>query len=179
MQRIITISAKETQGLAKSLARKILSEKTNRESALIIGLTGDLGSGKTTFAQGLAKGLGIKQKIISPTFVILKNFKITKKSKILNPKSQTNPKSKIQTKHRFQNINFQNFIHIDAYRLENSNELVDLSWNEIIKNPRNIILIEWADRVKKILPKNHIKINFKSMDKNKREISVSKIRPAA
>lgn len=149
MRKIITASPNKTQSLAGGLAKKILSQKTSRKSALIIGLTGNLGSGKTTFIQGFAKGLGIKQKIISPTFVIMKSYKL--------PVFTANYK----------------LIHIDAYRLENPKELINLDWNELIKNPYNIVLVEWADKIKKILPKNSAKISFKSLDKNKREIEIT------
>lgn len=178
MGKIITNSKKETQKLAENFAKKIL-EKTNKNKtrATVLSLYGNLGAGKTTFTQGFAKGLGISQNIISPTFVILKMFKITKKLQNANYKLQTISKLKIQknTKQKTQDANFQNLIHIDAYRLENPKEILVLNWEELINNPQNIILIEWADKIKKILPKNHIKINFKFINENKREVIISKI----
>lgn len=171
MKKIITKSKEETQKFAEDLASILLAklDLASKTSALIIGLYGNLGAGKTTFIQGFAKGLRIKQKIISPTFVILKKFKITKKL-------QTNSKSKIQKKikQKTRDANFQNFIHIDAYRLENHGELLNLNWHKLIKNPENIILVEWANKIKKILPKNSLKINFKFINENKREISIFK-----
>ena len=172
-KKIITKSKEETKVVAYDFAKKILKKaRQNKNNAIIIGLIGDLGAGKTTFSQGFAKGLEIKQKIISPTFVILKSLKITKKSKIQNPKSKTNSKPKIQTKHGSQNINFQNFIHIDAYRLENPSELLSLNWKKLIDNPQNIILIEWADKIKKILPENAILIELKTIKENFRTIKI-------
>lgn len=172
MKKIITNSKEKTQKFAADFAKKILLGKSGFPSALIIGLFGNLGAGKTTFTQGFAKGIGIKQKITSPTFVILKKIKIIHKPQILNPKIKTNPKSKIQIKQKTQDTNFQNLIHIDAYRLENPDELLNLNWRELTKNPQNIILIEWADKIKKILPKNCVKINFKFINENKREIII-------
>ena len=61
-------------------------------------------------------------------------------------------------------------IHIDAYRLQNPKELLDLGWDELIENPRNIILVEWADKIQKILPKNYIQVKLEYIDKNKRKI---------
>lgn len=142
----ITSSAKETRKIGEILAEEII--KTEKKQALIIGMEGELGSGKTTFIQGLAKGLGIKEKITSPTFVILKKYKIS--SRII--------------KNAF-------FFHIDCYRIK-SKDLLELGFEEIAGNPQNIIVIEWGGRVKKIL-KNVLWIKFEYLGKNKRGITVA------
>jgi len=135
---IITQSDQETRKAGETLGEEILKEK----KGLIVGLEGELGSGKTTFIQGLAKGLGIKDKITSPTFVIFKKYQIDKK----------------------------NFYHVDCYRLKNGKDLIDLGFEEILKSKENIILIEWAEKVKEILPKETLWIRFKYLDKDKRGI---------
>lgn len=130
---IITKSPRETKRLAEILAQDI-------KPPIIIGLEGELGSGKTTFIQGFAKGLGIKQKILSPTFVLMKKF--------------------------------GNFYHIDCYRLNKPNELLALGFKKILRDENGIIVIEWADKVKKILPKkNYLRIKFKYIDEKRRKIS--------
>jgi len=131
-----------------SLSKEVLKTKPKKR-ALVIGLEGDLGGGKTTFLQGLAKGLGIKQKILSPTFIILKKFKI-------------------------QNSNFKNFYHIDCYRISKPKETLGLGLKEIISNPQNIVAIEWPDKIKKILPKNSIILKFQFVNKNSRKIWLMK-----
>ena len=68
-------SSSQTKKLGESLAKKFLKEK-KQKGAKILGLEGDLGGGKTTFLQGFAKGLGLKEKILSPTFIIMRKFKI-------------------------------------------------------------------------------------------------------
>jgi len=136
----ITKSTKKTQDIAKQLAKKILKKK----SAVVIGLTGELGGGKTAFIQGLAKGLGVKKKILSPTFVIYKKFKMKDK----------------------------NFYHFDCYRIQGARDLLKLGFAEIISNPQNIIAIEWADKVKEILPLETIWINFKFIDDKTRQIMI-------
>ena len=73
-EKIVSVSVKQTQALASQLAKKILVSQP-RVGALVLALEGDLGSGKTTFTQGLAKGLGVKGRITSPTFVVMKRFK--------------------------------------------------------------------------------------------------------
>jgi len=146
MIKIITKSEEETKKFAAKVAKVILrpSEGRSRKEAIVLGLFGDLGAGKTTFCQGFASGLGISENIHSPTFVIMKNYKLKAKSYQL--------------------------IHIDAYRLQNPKELLDLGWDELIENPRNIILVEWADKIQKILPKNYIQVKLEYIDKNKRKI---------
>lgn len=131
---IITENAKETQKVGEILAQEI----KKGQKALIIGLEGELGSGKTTFIQGLAKGLKIKERITSPTFVIMKKIGW--------------------------------FYHIDCYRVK-SKDLLDLGFREIISQP-NLVVIEWAEKIKKILPKNTFWIKFEYLDKNKRKMII-------
>jgi len=146
----LTVTPWQTQKLGEILAKEVLKTKL-KKGALTFGLEGDLGGGKTTFLQGFAKGLGIKEKILSPTFIILKKFKI-------------------QSANRRKN--FKNFYHIDCYRIEKPREILDLGFKEIVSNPQNIIAVEWANRIKNILPQNIIILKFQFIDKNKREIDV-------
>lgn len=145
---ILTKNPSQTKKTGEILAKEVLKTKFKKR-ALIIGLEGDLGGGKTTFLQGFAKGLGIKQKILSPTFVI------TRKTKLKTSKSK-----------------YQNFYHIDCFRIEKPEEILDLGFKEIISDPKNIIAIEWADRIKKIIPRKIIWICFKFVNKNKRKILI-------
>jgi len=139
-------SAKITYKIAEKLAKELLAVKINLKKALVIGLQGDLGTGKTTFIQGFAKGLGIKHKIISPTFVIMRIYR-------------PGPKN-----------NFY-LHHLDAYRISKQKELLALNFKQIISNPKNIIIVEWADKIKKLLPKKIILISFKyGKEKNERVI---------
>jgi tRNA threonylcarbamoyladenosine biosynthesis protein TsaE len=68
---------------------------------------------------------------------------------------------------------FSNFYHIDCYRVENEKEVLNLGFKEIVSNPKNIVAIEWADKIGKIVPKNSLKIDFKFIDKNNRKINVN------
>ena len=138
----ITKSAQETQKVGEILASEL-------QGGEILSLIGDLGGGKTTFTQGVARGLSIKDSIISPTFVILKKFPI-KKSKI------------------------KWLYHFDLYRLSDMQELLDLDFTEIVSNSENITIIEWANKAKKIIPeKKNVKITFKYLSNNKRLITFS------
>lgn len=141
---ILTNSPGHTKKVGEVLAKEILKTKVFNK-ALIIGLEGDLGGGKTTFLQGFAKGLGIKEKILSPTFIVFRRFKL-KGSK------------------------FKNFYHIDCYRIAKSKEVLDLGFKEIVSNFQNIVAIEWSDKIKKILPKNSLILKFQFVNKNSRKI---------
>jgi len=147
---IITKSARQTREAGGFLAGEIIKSKLKSKKVLVIGLTGELGSGKTTFIQGLAKGFGIRESITSPTFVILKKFDILHQSSSL-----------------------KYFYHLDCYRLNHPQELIDLGIKEILNNNQNILVIEWAERVKKILPqKNILWINFDHLSQEQRKITI-------
>lgn len=139
---------KETKKIGRDLAEKILKKK--KEKAIVLSLEGDLGGGKTTFLQGFAKGLGIKEKILSPTFIIVRKNKIPGKKR----------------------SNFKYFFHFDCYRIKKEEEILDLGFNDYISKSENIIAIEWGDRIKGILPKETIVFKFIFIDKEKRKIII-------
>ena len=143
--KIISKSLEDTEKIVRELVEKEFVK--NDGGALIVGLYGDLGSGKTAFTQVVAKCLGVKETVTSPTFVIEKIYKLDNK-------------------------NFDHLIHIDAYRLKSGDELLHLGWEEIAKNPKNIIFIEWPERVAEILPNNIKKIYFTFVGENSREIKM-------
>jgi len=136
----------EMEKFAKSIADKSSKAKALKK-ALIFGLYGDLGSGKTTFTKSFIEAFGVKQTVTSPTFVIEKIYKLPKEQK------------------------FRHIIHIDAYRLGGGEEMIELGWNEIIQNPKNIILIEWPEKIADILPKDLKKIKFEFVDEDKRIVN--------
>lgn len=145
INKITTNNAQET----KEFGRKI---GLNLSRGKIILLNGDLGSGKTTFVQGLAKGLGIKKTIISPTFLVFKRYEINKK-----------------------NLNW--FYHIDLYRLEEKNilqELEKLGLLDFIEDENSVFVIEWASKAKSFYKeKSLMEISFEYLDEEKRNIKIS------
>ena len=147
----ITKSPKETQRLGKFLA-EALTRKPGRR-ALVLALKGDLGGGKTSFAKGFAKGLGIEIRVASPTFVILKKYDLSKKGE--------------------RSGKFERFFHIDSYRIGNMKEMADLGFKKIRENPANIILVEWAETVKEILPRDAVWLDFEFLDARSRRITVN------
>jgi len=114
--------------------------------ATVIGLKGDLGSGKTTFTQLVAEALGVKDQITSPTFVLMKSYKL---------------------KHSV----FNKLIHIDAYRLNSGQDLLRLGWSEIIADPKNLILVEWPEIIEDIWQPEFKIINFEFIDEGTRKIT--------
>ena len=160
-KEVITQTPGQTKELGEKLAKEILKKKPPKDIASVIGLTGELGGGKTTFLQGFAKGLGIKEKILSPTFVLMKKFPI----KSLKQKPD-------------EGSVFEFFYHIDCYRIKTTEEILGLGLKEIISCPKNIVAIEWAEKVKGILPKNTVIIKFDFLSeknlKNKRELTITR-----
>jgi len=129
----------QTKKAGKLLAEEILKSKPGKK-AFVIGLVGDLGGGKTTFLQGFSRGLGIKGRVLSPTFIIMRRF--------------------------------NNFYHVDCYRIKKPQELIDLGLKKIMANPKNIVAIEWADRVRQIMPSSAIWVNFEFINEKKRKIVI-------
>ena len=138
-----THSLQEFQEAAREYARGLTPLP---DHATVVGLCGDLGSGKTTFVQDVAKALGISHHLASPTFLIMKSYSL-----------------------RSQHFAF--LVHIDTYRLKQSEELKKLGFEKLLANPRNLIFIEWVDRVADLLPPDAKKISFEYIDDKTRKIS--------
>lgn len=147
-EEFITKSAEETQKLGETFAKRLIKKRTGK-TAVILALEGDLGGGKTTFAQGMARGLGLKNSITSPSFVLIKKYQLKSK-----------------------NCKIENLYHIDCYRLTKPWQLQELDFEEIINDPKSLVIIEWAERIEEILSKNEIKIKFEWLDENERKITI-------
>lgn len=148
---IIVNSIEELELFAVSFLGE-LSETllTNTTGSKVFGLSGDLGAGKTTFSKCVARELGVQETVTSPTFGIQKQYKIT------NP--------------RFTEY-FTEFVHIDAYRIEDIKETESLRFAELFQKSNTLIFIEWPEKIAEILPKDTIVLSFESMDENTRKIS--------
>ncbi len=112
----------------------------------VIELVGDVGVGKTTFVRGLAQGLGVMEPVTSPSFTISKSYAC--------PDGRT-------------------LMHYDFYRLNEPGLMLD-ELTESLKNRNNVIVIEWSDSIKELLPKDHIIINIRYNDDGSREMEVLK-----
>jgi len=141
--KVISESPKETQKIASFFMENLLKRYNLEKNSLVVSLEGPLGVGKTEFLKGIASFLKLKEKIFSPTFLIMKSF---------------------SCKTNF----FKTLWHLDCYRIEKPKEIMELDFLKITKNPQNLIFIEWGNKIKKILPKSYLKIQFKMIGENKR-----------
>jgi tRNA threonylcarbamoyladenosine biosynthesis protein TsaE len=130
----ISRTTKDTTAIAKEFLQSITSKE--HKKAAVVGLSGDLGAGKTALVKAIARHLGIRQTVNSPTFVIIKKYPIKKKGP------------------------HKTMYHLDAYRLKNEGELQILGWDKIIGDPQNLVFIEWPENVPKIMPKKSGKIKI-------------------
>ena len=133
-------SVTETQSFAADLANSL-------PAGIVIALIGNLGSGKTTFTQGFAKGLGISEHVGSPTFKLVSEYDCEKGK----------------------------LIHVDAYRLDGIDDFLNIGGVDILATPSAMILIEWADKLETILPPDAIRISFERVldVENERMISIN------
>jgi tRNA threonylcarbamoyladenosine biosynthesis protein TsaE len=155
----IANSAKQTQKLGEMLGKELRGGE-------IICLSGELGSGKTTFAQGVLKVLGAKGPWTSPTFVVMKHYRITHNAK---PITREEKKKKSL---RVTGCELREVYHIDAYRVK-AQDILDLGWEEIIAGRNNVVIVEWAERMKRIVPKFAVWLKFKHIKDDTREVRVN------
>lgn len=144
--QLVSQSAEDTRAIAARFAAHTASLMAGRTTALVVALRGELGSGKTTFTQGLAHALGVSQTPKSPTFLLAKEYPI--------PHTQ------------------RSLWHLDCYRLAGHQDLVTLDLHSIFANPNNIILIEWPERIGEGLPRDHIEIHFVHSGNDTRSITL-------
>ena len=139
LEETITNSAKEMGELAKNFA-------TSLKKKSVIALYGNLGSGKTTFTQGFAQGLGINERVLSPTFVFIRSYQIN-------------------------GSNLSSFYHVDLYRLNSQKDVEAIGLKEVLANKKSIVVIEWPEKIEHFLPGNTIKLKLEILGENKRKIS--------
>lgn len=135
-KKLPLLTLADTERLAWEIAATL-------RGAEVIALSGSLGAGKTTFTQALGRALGIKKEVKSPTFVVMHVHKINAKRITHNAKLKT----------KF-------LCHVDAYRIEELSELETIGLQDYLGNPEVITVIEWAEKIKKILPKETLWLTF-------------------
>ncbi len=134
---------------ADRIAALILRQAEEQGASLIL-LSGELGAGKTTLVQAIGALLGVKEKIISPTFVVMKRYPI-------------------------ESVRFDFLVHMDAYRIEREEELEPLRFDKVIHEPRTLIIIEWPERIEKALKeKPSLSFSIQHHDADTRSITQPK-----
>lgn len=144
----VKFNKEEISDISQKILNKIINIKNNK--AKVLALSGDLGAGKTTLTQEIAKSFDIKDSIISPTFVIMKFYDIDSKSKYYSY--------------------FKKLIHIDAYRLESFEDLIKIGWFDLVENKDNLIIIEWPERVEGCLDSNSFLVKIGHVDDQTRVV---------
>lgn len=144
MEKMVITEVSELEPVAEKVLE--LAEVRSSESAVVCALHGDLGAGKTTFTQTLARTLEVTEVVTSPTFVIMKGYELTKQS-------------------------FEKLVHIDAYRIEEIDEMRVLGFGELLGEKGTIMCIEWAENIGSLLPEDTIHIRF-ALDGEKRIITI-------
>ncbi len=148
MKELTTNSPEETQDLAVSVLKALSAGDEIRGTSTIVALQGNLGAGKTVFVKGVAKHLGVKETVTSPTFVIEKIYELP------------------------ENTSWKRLIHIDAYRLEGEEDLSAVGWSDIATDPNNLIMIEWPETVGLGVPERAVWIELEAVDSKTRKIKI-------
>lgn len=137
--KFATKSPEQTEKLGEDFAKNLKPQD-------IVFLIGNLGSGKTTFTKGIARGLGIKNRILSPTFVVVRS-------------------------HSTANQSIQTLYHLDLYRLKNEGEVLNVNLTDYLNDEKAVVVIEWPEVSQEIVKKNAWKVHFKT-NENKRYIEI-------
>jgi tRNA threonylcarbamoyladenosine biosynthesis protein TsaE len=151
MQKV-TESFEETQAFAEEFAKSL-------HGGEVLCLYGDLGYGKTTFVQGLGKGLGVARHVNSPTFLIMRSYRITGNSQQLTSNDSHE----------------KMLYHVDLYRLEHEQEIRDIGLLDLMHDPDTIVVIEWPEKLGKLLPEKRTNITFEYINEDKRKITIESL----
>ena len=138
--QIISSSAEQTRAIAAALAPAL-------RAGDVVVLSGDLGSGKTTFVQGAATALGVQSHVTSPSFVLVREYPGRAR-----------------------------LVHVDVYRLSSLQELIDLGYEEVFA-PDAITFIEWGDAVSGLLPNERFEVDIRGAADDSRRISIGAVGP--
>lgn len=161
--KIHTNSFTQTQKIGEEFAK-------NLKGGDVVLLFGNLGAGKTTFTQGLAKGLGIKRRIISPTFIIVRKYEVAK----VTLGSEATPEARLKKDSGQARMTIKNLYHIDLYRTETEDDLKGLGLPEILEEKDAVIVIEWPEKLGSLIPKKRWEIQFTPDEKEEeRDVTIN------
>lgn len=142
IREIESVSEKQTEEIAADFAKKT-------PPGTVVALYGELGAGKTVFARGFARGVGVTETVSSPTFTIMQEYKLNKDAKA-------------------KGISW--FYHLDLYRIESPESALVFGVDEYLSNDNAVLLVEWAERIEKLLPKNTVRVEISHSGENTRKI---------
>jgi tRNA threonylcarbamoyladenosine biosynthesis protein TsaE len=140
IEKIITTDSEEkTEAVAERLAKTL-------PPGSVIALHGDLGAGKTVFARGFARGLGVSNPVSSPTFTIVQEYRLD---------------------------NDKWLCHLDLYRIEDSYSALNFGIDEYLEDEDSFVLVEWAERIKPLLPESALRVHIRHNGERCREIEIT------
>lgn len=148
-QEVIVTDPAQTEKLGEEIASQL-------SSGDVLCLIGELGAGKTTFVKGLAKGLGITTRIMSPTYVVVREHEIERL--VVNGKRK----------------GIDRLYHLDLYRLTSEKDVLGIDIHTLLKDKNAVTVIEWPELANSFLPPQAWKISFEPGEKNKRKITIHK-----
>lgn len=134
--------------LAREFGKTVVARGPARGRARVTLLSGELGAGKTQFVQFLALSLGVTAKVLSPTFVFIHEYALKKSA-------------------------FRKLIHADCYRIGSKREFEAVGLEDYLRDPANLVLIEWGDKIQSWIPKPDFLIRFRHHSPKTREVSIS------
>ncbi len=122
-----------------------------KEKRNVLALIGDLGSGKTTFTQGFCKELGIEGRVVSPTFILVRKYSVPGRE-----------------------LKFETLYHADLYRLEGNleKEIENIGLTDFWKDKDSVVLIEWSEKIEKVLPESTLFVKFEYISEKSRKIVI-------
>jgi tRNA threonylcarbamoyladenosine biosynthesis protein TsaE len=138
MNQITTHSDSETVDVGREFAASLCGGD-------IVALHGNLGAGKTVFARGVARGMGITEPVTSPPFTVVQEYE--------------GPALRLY--------------HIDLYRLQGEDDAIAFGIEEFLNDPEAVTLLEWAERIAGLLPGDHKSVHIESPDANTRTLRIS------
>lgn len=146
MQKIISNSVEQTQQVAKNLASTL-------KGGDVLLLKGDLGAGKTTFTKGLLSFFGIDQNaVVSPTFTLMQQYDLSRLT-----------------------FDVRRLVHIDTYRLEHEDDLIEIGVEDYLDDDETVTIIEWPEKIKKLLEgKDVVRVDIEHISEMEREITITK-----
>ncbi|MBI2053110.1 MAG: tRNA (adenosine(37)-N6)-threonylcarbamoyltransferase complex ATPase subunit type 1 TsaE [Candidatus Ryanbacteria bacterium] len=136
MSGFLSKNPNATKKAGELLGRELRDFIWQGPRAFFITLSGELGSGKTLFTKGIARGLGVRGLVHSPTFLLMKRYPLSK------------------------SLFFKNLWHVDCYRVEDPKELFVVGFRDIAQDPENIVVVEWPERIKKSITKDSFQVSF-------------------
>lgn len=151
--KILSKSLADTRGAALEFLRH-MAKRRSKTSATVVVFSGNLGAGKTAFAKELARSLGVRERVVSPTFVLMRIYPIPPAGR--------------------RAYGFSRLVHIDAYRLERPEELETIGFAEAVADPGNLVVVEWGERFARRLPRGYRRLHFTFVDEGTRRIMLTR-----